>query len=575
MYNLSQILEHSNETVRAASPDCDSSEPWALYALVLVLPFEPSRLFLRWAGLEFTFLELGAGAALVATAASIVRQGRLVEVARSPLVRAAFLFLVACLVSAATAEPPRILPFKFTLRVLAGVVALSLAAATKGERAVERVLRMVAAAGALSALIGLADVVGIPGAAALTALFHPQAFQVGDAPRLSATFAYPNGAAGFWLFSLVSAVFLGLRTERRAVRYLSALLAAVVFVALILTYSRGALLGAAAASAVLWVCTSGRERGWLTRVLAGGVVVAATFFVASRSFRMRGLDSSGAEWYRARILPESSELRLAPDEGRKTGVVLENKGTESWEASGELALALSYRWYDRSSRKLLDGPFVRTPLPRNVRPGDSVGVVAEVRAPDREGSFLLVWELTREGTTPFVEKEGLEQYVSIAVGGGAERGQTVADAIADFVAGSWRPGRLELWTLAARLFWSHPLLGVGPDNFRWRYGGLASRERWDTRTSANSLYLEILATTGLLGGASFAWLIWVVGRALLPLAREKGGSGPSGPSGLAAATLAAGLTGFLAHGAFDYLLSFTPLYLLFWIWLGIARAARA
>ena len=64
-----------------------------------------------------------------------------------------------------------------------------------------------------------------------------------------------------------------------------------------------------------------------------------------------------------------------------------------------------------------------------------------------------------------------------------------------------RPGRLVLWRAAMRMLAAHPLLGVGPDNFRLAYGAYAGLAGADPRTHSNNMYLEVLAGGGLLGAA--------------------------------------------------------------------------
>ena len=147
-----------------------------------------------------------------------------------------------------------------------------------------------------------------------------------------------------------------------------------------------------------------------------------------------------------------------------------------------------------------------------------------------------------------------------------DRLRTELSELGDRIASlAWRPGRLELWGLALSLFREKPLTGVGPDNFRWLYGRAAGRSSWDTRAFSNSLYLEILATTGLFGAVAFALLVASTLRGLYRVRK--------GDATLAAATVTAALVGFLVHGIFDYLLALTPIYLAFWMLLGVASAA--
>jgi O-antigen ligase len=75
--------------------------------------------------------------------------------------------------------------------------------------------------------------------------------------------------------------------------------------------------------------------------------------------------------------------------------------------------------------------------------------------------------------------------------------------------------RLELWTIAWRMFVHNPLMGVGPGNFRWEVGIYQSVEQLEKfgRSLANSVvvhstYFEILSELGLVGGALFVTILF-------------------------------------------------------------------
>jgi O-antigen ligase len=128
-----------------------------------------------------------------------------------------------------------------------------------------------------------------------------------------------------------------------------------------------------------------------------------------------------------------------------------------------------------------------------------------------------------------------------------------------------RPGRFELWRAATRMVAAHPLLGVGPDNFRLSYGRYAAIASADPRTHSNNMYLEMLAGGGLLVGAAFAWLLWRAGRSAAASMRVSAGSAAT--VGIVAATLA-----IAVHATVDSFLSFAPTYVLFSLTLGCAVA---
>src|SRR5262249_28731559 len=155
-----------------------------------------------------------------------------------------------------------------------------------------------------------------------------------------------------------------------------------------------------------------------------------------------------------------------------------------------------YHWYDVERRITMDGG--RTPLGRTIAPGDRAVLSAEVRAPGRPGAYLLVWDMVQEHTSWFSGQGVRPAVVPVTVGAGSAplAGGTPPPNTSSV---AWRPGRGELWSLAVAMWRAHPVLGVGPDRFRHLYGPWAGRPWWDDRVYANSLVLELAATTGTLG----------------------------------------------------------------------------
>ena len=71
-----------------------------------------------------------------------------------------------------------------------------------------------------------------------------------------------------------------------------------------------------------------------------------------------------------------------------------------------------------------------------------------------------------------------------------------------------QPPRTQFWSTALTMFSDHPLLGVGPDNFRWRFADYSGVAADNLGIHAHDQYLETLADTGVLGLATLLWL-WV------------------------------------------------------------------
>jgi len=555
---------------------------WLLSGLVLLCPFEYPSPILRLFGLELTVLELVGALVLGVLAVDLVREGELVTLGRSPFLAAAAAFVVVCFLSSAFAGPPRELPFKFSLRVATGAFAFALASfGLRKHGAVARLLDCLAIAGTVVAVVGLAEMAGVPGFERLASAFRPQDFEVGGQERLSATFSYPNLAAGFMVIGLAAALMGGARTSlSKLARSLFFAAFAVIFLAILLTYSRGALLGALVVPLALYAWARSFHRPEVGRRAVWSIVavVVLGLFVTllSPAFRLRAFSEGDSSWYSADYVTEVGEISLQPGELARVPVKVRNTGRNTWEPEGRKSFHLSYHWYDVQSKRVLPLEGERTALPHEIRPGTEVELKTYVRAPKAEGFYLLVWDMVQEHTTWFVGKGGAGKFMSVVVGAPpplAAASVTPRDVARRIAEDSWFPGRLELWSIAVKLFLDNPILGVGPDNFRWLYGPAAGHARWDSRVFSNSLYLETLATTGLLGGITFFGLYTAASLALFGVVRQYAESDTE--TSLIAAAVLTALIAFAVHGLFDYLLESTSVYLPFWVLLGGASALVA
>ena len=488
--------------------------------LVLLLPFEPMSPLFAILGFELSFLEFSAAILFAVTAGLLLfpRAGGL-KIAM-PLMGFAVAFLVACLLSTYWAEPPRSLPLKATLRVAAGVAAFALTAwaLVRSTRmsAASLLLGSFAAAGLFTASVGLLEVVSLPSIEALLAPFREHNFEVGGTARIAATFPYPNTAAGFLVLTLPAALFFVARdnASRRSIALASAT-ALIMFTAILFTYSRGALLGALGATALLWLWLWRRGHpatGRIGRFEIAFLLLALIVTFDVPTFRWRAASEGDGGWYRASLQPVEQELELEPGGLATTMVGVRNTGKTTWGSEGDEPVYLSYRWFVAKEDGSLDPLPIegeRTPLPRAVAPDETVVVRASVSVSAGRGRYILIWDMVHADKLWFSDKAGLGSPVRVLVGeedGFSElpRPEDVRDRLARE---AWRPGRWELWGLALTLFKDNPILGIGPDNFRWSYGPAAGRSTWDTRTFSNSLYLETLATTGLVGAVIFFSLV--------------------------------------------------------------------
>jgi len=558
----------------------------ALALTALALPFELAAPLARVGPLQLSSVELILYVALALSAAAIAADvlPRLKELPwRGIAARHAGVALLAIvlLTSALHAPLARGDAMKFALRNMGGIALYVAAANMLRAPAAALTVTVAMSIGAVVAAILMWAELHVPGAGAALARFHVSTFDVFGLPRASGPFQYPNIAAMYLEAALPVTLMAGAAMDARrggrsrAGRIAATIAAVMIVVALSLTASRAAMLtaGVVLASLAVYGLVRRRPGRWQApTVLVVLVLLAiADAMVGSLSgLRLRFWKDD--VWYRSAIVPvETLPATLAPAEEVQIEIDVRNAGARPWPAAGPNPIALSYHWYDVASGKLAVYDGVRTWLPRDISAGATVRLHATVRAPDQPGRHRLHLELVHEHKTWFGEQgdPGYDAIIDVQKSGGLADGQTrraaaivppATEAPLD------RASRGMLWRAAVLAWRDHPLLGLGPDNFRRAYHRYIGVRDPDVRLHANNLYLETLASLGLAGVA--ALLLIIVGLARAARAGV-GVHGAASVAGLLIVGVATGLGAYLVHGFFDYFLEFTPTYALFWMLAGI------
>jgi hypothetical protein len=301
----------------------------------------------------------------------------------------------------------------------------------------------------------------------------------------------------------------------------------------------------------------------------GGLLV----FVTQPMFRLRLLTQNDLSWYRATITAEPPPS-LSASEIVTVPVTVRNDGEMVWPAAGLLPVHVSYHWMSRTEDVYLLFEGLRSVLPHDVDPGETVTVLAIVQAPPESGTYRLQWDLVHETVTWFDRKQGVNSTIeSYTIGAPAVAASTQAPPSAmpppldvQSMSDTSSVERSELWRVAWAMFRTHPITGVGPDGFRNLYGEYAGVAQWNKNIYTNNTYIEMFTNLGLLGGLAFLWLgvlaLWQAGHALLRSQR--------GPMWLLGLGVTASLAAFFTHGVVDYFLFSTPLYAIFWFLLSVS-----
>jgi glycosyltransferase involved in cell wall biosynthesis/O-antigen ligase len=369
-------------------------------------------------------------------------------------------------------------------------------------------VRAMAVAGAGVGALGVAEAVGIAPVVDWLQGFRYQSFQVGELSRVSSSLPHPNIAAmvlGLTVPLLVAWVATARSLGLRVVLAF-ALLACVT--TLVLTVSRSGVLVLVAALGLI------AGIGWwqhhtpilLTSLatLAGVVLVLASAILLRPVLLLHLTGESSRAWYSASYDPPAT-ISARPGEVALVPVRVANTGLRTWVIAGTHRFALSYHLLGTDDRFITyDG--VRTEFAADVLPGTAVEVQARLAAPPVEGEYVVEWDQVHESTTWFSWAGTAPARTRLMVSGvptGAIDWRATQPPDERMLMPS--PGRLELWRMALRMARNSPLLGIGPDNFRWVYGDFAEIPRWDTGVHANNLYMEWLADTGVLGLGAFVW----------------------------------------------------------------------
>jgi len=538
---------------------------------------------------------------------------------------AVLLWALVLIVSAVRAPAFRPTAVKFAFRSLSGILLYAAAAdLLRAPAAATRLVKALVAGALVAAFAMLADG-HLPRVTAWLRPFHAQTFEVFGLVRGSGPFQYPNIAAMYLETALPLAFVLGLRSAEypsemgsvaAAHRWRlagTALVILVLLAGILVTASR-----AGFGTAV--VCLGGMgiflARARQTRraslaAFAALAVLGLASQLSSSALTLRLRFWKDADWYRASLGPVAGPAGVIPasiagGESAEVTFELRNLGALTWRRLPPREVALSYHWLDAGSGNLAVFDGQRTALPNDMPPGAGAIIRASVLAPERPGRYVLWWDLVHEHSTWFSERGNPGFRAAVDVRGRSAPPGRVAVAAPPVVTPSASavaaapaapsvvaapapsvvvvpsapaavPGagfrfvpsdvipRRALWGAAFAAWREHPLLGLGPDNFRHLYGRYLGLADPDDRLHANSLYFETMASLGTAGLLALAFLIVAFARATRVVV-----AAPA--TRWLALGLGAGLFAVLVHGAFDYFLDFTPTYTLPWLLGGVVVA---
>ena len=554
---------------------------FGLVALVIVMPFEPLRPVLSLPWQQLTSVELTLLTAALAWAGALA-WSRAWPRWRSPLTAPWLAVLSGVFAAAVFAPAHRAAALKVVARLAAGFVIYLMAVnAVTGRRRMSLLIAAAVATGALVAAIAVLEYLGVPPILSWLNQYRDGVRVVGGQVRSGATLQYPTIAAMYFeiIFALGTGLLLAVWDDRFHGPHWRARVAVLVAVLVLiaegvtLTFTRAGMIGMMASLAAIacWrYARGGLDAGvWLTAALAAVVLVLPLASWSQEAVRLR-LSSEGRQgWYRAEFNAAPS-ITLAAGADTFIDLIVTNTGRVTWRADSRRPFRASYHWLDVDTNRVIQYDGARTALPADVPPGASAALAMRVRAPGIPGRYRLAWDMVQEDRLWFSTESGARlEWTTVDVAAGATPARPLSAGLGPRVIPPQAVvlGRLVLWRAALEMFAAHPLLGVGPDNFRLTYGPYAGLANADPRVHSNSMYLEWLTGAGVVGAGMFGWMLWRA-RRIVRVTRQWL---PRRTASLYAGVAAAGVA-VLVHGALDSFLTFTPTYVAIALTLGLAAA---
>jgi hypothetical protein len=506
-----------------------------LATVVAQIPFELRYTLFGLSNLQWTFIALS-----VVSTPALLRSWRLL--ANDRLVQAAALFVATQWFAAAYAPEFHLNAVKAAIRFSAGFLLLAIARITNKR---EWITYVWVIASGVAAAYALAMYVGF----AAPWLFRTEEFYIGQTQRLSGSFEYPNTAAAYFAISLPIVWWSRLRPV------LKWIFGFIVWCAIVLTFSKGALLAlplVVFGGALVSPANTAQWRPAAALVALGigayGVLLPFNPYLLER-VNGPGVNNPIAAEYKT----PWNYFQQQPDASDQIPLQIHNTGITKWRSRGWWRVAVAYRWWNMKTETFVKTRPLITELPRDVSSGETVEISTAVRTPSEPGKYVLVVELFGRNLDWFSQTGVKPTLIQADIQSAGPRTVGQADLSALYERGR-TPGALtasvprsSLWRAALKMFLDHPF-GVGPDNFRLEYGKYLGASRWDTHIHSNSLCLELLTGSGIVGLAAFGLLIFSI--------RWR-----TDPAYLALAV-------FLVHGLVDVFVMTTPIYFAFWILAG-------
>lgn len=497
------------------------------------------------------------------------------------------LFLLTNFLSAALAAEDKPGAFKFSLRMtFAALVYLAV------SRLPARARSHIWVAGAVTATLAVVTIVGL--LENFTSLVYwPRVlgpFQEGIITfgtyyniRIASTLPFPTVFSMYLELALPLALAFGLWISGRRSnsparrRWLSAatlVLIVAVMLVQVYTYTRSALVATPVSmltGAVAAAFYGYGRRVWGYLVFGVGILVLTVVLSVLFSNKMASrLDVTEQEQhYGAEYTVTSMPADLALDTVYTARIHIRNTGSIIWTPSESEGVTMTYRWLNYPEKEYQEVDFLVTDMPHNVPPGGEVDMIVDFKTPSENGRYVFVTELVKAHVGWFSAAGPEPIAIPLEFVNGSSQPWVLPDPDESFreakPAVTSAP-RSQLWQAGLKTWKANPILGVGPDQYRKRYNEYMPELQHDEKVRTHNIYLESLATTGVVGLAAMLYLLFMAFLVQFRLVRNRGQK--LGARLVSLALLIASVA-YVTHGMLDCFLWQTGVALLFFTFLGL------
>lgn len=260
---------------------------------------------------------------------------------------------------------------------------------------------------------------------------------------------------------------------------------------------------------------------------------------------------------------------MQPDQEYVARIHVKNTGSLYWGASGDNEVNASCRWVSYpDGQEQTDVPFIISYLPHDIGPGQEGDIDVTFHTPVTPGRYVLDFDLIEVHVAWFSSAgvPGLKVPLDFTSGTGRQFQITGPATRFDAPApDETATPRSQLWRAALRMWKDHPILGIGPDQFRNHYTDYLNVTP-DNRIRTHDIFLETLANTGVIGLVVMVYLLGTAAWAQLRLVRDRK---LGWDMRLLSLGLLVGLTAYVGHGLLDCFLWQTGVSFLFFGLLGL------